>query len=104
MPDVQILASGVKAAPLDYDLAATTRFLIKAAGATFDGTGAAGAFLPAIVITPPSGVPLPPFVTDTAVAAGASAEVSWFPGVKAAASSTPSTSALAYATVARTAS
>jgi hypothetical protein len=91
MADVQLFAPGVEAAPLDYTLPDTAEILLKAAGAIFDGTAAAGAFLPAIVITPPSGVPLPPFTTDTAVAAGASAEVAWFPGVKVATASTPVT-------------
>jgi hypothetical protein len=92
MADVQILAQGTQAAPLDYPVPPTSEILLRAAGATFDGTGAAGAFLPAIVITPPSGVPLPPFVTDTAVAAGSSAEVAFAPFLRGVTASTPSTS------------
>lgn len=97
MADVQILAPGVEAAPLDYAVPPTSEILLRAAGATFDGTGAAGAFLPAIVITPPSGVPLPPFITDTAVAAGSSAEVVFAPFLRHAPTSSASGLATAYA-------
>jgi hypothetical protein len=49
--------------------------------ATFDGTGAAGDFLPALKIISDAGFVVGIYPADTAVVAGASADVSWFPRV-----------------------
>jgi hypothetical protein len=86
MADVQILASGVTAAPLDYVIPGAQEILIKNISASFDGGGTGSAWQPAIVLVAPGGKEVGTFPVGNAVAAGASADVSWFPrgGVNAA--------------------
>jgi hypothetical protein len=79
--DTQILAGGVKTAPLAYVVPGLQEIIVKAGFATFDGTGAAGSFLPCFRLLSPANKVVGEYITDTAVAAGASAEVSWFPGL-----------------------
>jgi hypothetical protein len=84
--DVQISSPPVTAAPANYTLPGAAEFILKAVNADFDGSGAGAAFLPAVVILSPSGQVIARAVDqNVSVAAGASAEVSWFPGVKNAA-------------------
>jgi hypothetical protein len=85
--DVQILASGTLAAPLDYVIPGAQEILIKAMAATFDGTGAGTTWQPAITLLAPGGKEVGTFPVGSALAAGASADVAWFPrgGVNAAA-------------------
>jgi hypothetical protein len=87
MADVQILASGTLAAPLDYVIPGAQEILIKAMAATFDGTGAGTTWQPAITLLAPGGKEVGTFPVGSALAAGASADVAWFPrgGVNAAA-------------------
>jgi hypothetical protein len=82
--DSQIVNSDVEAAPAVYTLPAAIEFVLKAVSADFDG-GAAGSFLPAVVITSDSGHVIAR-ACDPAnpVSAGGSAEASFFPGVKTA--------------------
>jgi len=79
MADVQITAPGVVAAPLDYLVPGSQEIIVKAAFATFDGTAAAAAFLPCLRVVSPGGKVVGEYVTDSSVAAGASADVSFFP-------------------------
>lgn len=79
MADVQILAPGVKAAPLDYVIPGTQEILCKCLFANFDGTAAAAAFYPAIQLISPAGKVVGTYVPGTTVAAGGSASVSWAP-------------------------
>ena len=79
--DVQIRAPGTQAAPLDYTLSDAAQIVPKAVRATYDGTGAGSAFLPMLIITGPSGIEVARCPTSTSVAAGGTAEVSWFPRV-----------------------
>jgi hypothetical protein len=85
--DVQILASGVTAAPLDYVIPGAQEILIKNLSATFNGAGAGTTWQPAITLLAPGGKEVGTFPVGSALAAGASADVAWFPrgGVNAAA-------------------
>ena len=91
--DVQILATGSQAAPLDYVIKDTVVLQPKMVQALFTDNGAAGDWLPAVVLISDSGHVLGR-ATDQGVkvTAGSDASVSWFPGVKhaAAVSSLPS--------------
>jgi hypothetical protein len=89
--DVQILGSGAKAAPLDYTLPLGSELLLKAVRADFDGTGAAGAFLPALEIISDAGHSVGLYPTDVAVAAGGSASVSFAPFLRNTPTATAST-------------
>jgi hypothetical protein len=96
MPDVQIFRPASGAVPVEYELPASAEFILKAVTAEFDGSGAGGAYLPCVTIVSDSGHVIARAVDPgVSVAAGASAEVSWFPGVKHSGAST-STSADAY--------
>ena len=87
--DVQI-AGGIGAAPQSYTVPNATEIVPRVVNATFDGSGAAGSFLPTLEIVSDGGVVVARCPTATAVAAGASAEVSFFPnGEQAASGSTP---------------
>jgi len=77
--DVQIVAGGVDAAPLQYKIPAAQELILKTLFASFDGTAAAGPFLAAARILSPAGKVVAEFFNPTAVAAGSSADVSWAP-------------------------
>lgn len=82
MPDRQFVAPfGSKAAPADWLLPASLQIVPKAAWAQFNGAGASGAFKPCLRIISDSGHIAAEAVSETIVAAGASADVTWFPGV-----------------------
>ena len=80
--DQQVLVVGQAAAPTHTTIPGNGQIQPKAIFATYDGTSTAGAFLPAIKITSDGGELVGVYPTCTSVAAGGSAEVSWFPGVK----------------------
>jgi hypothetical protein len=80
VPDTQILASGSASAPESYTVPSAQEIMIKAVACTFDGTGASGDFLPMLSVIPPGGIGAIECPMTTTVTAGASAEVSWFPG------------------------
>src|SRR5207248_1264776 len=69
------------AAPKDYQLSGRQELSPLAVRAEIDGTSAAGAFLPALQLIAPGGKVMWTAVTSSTVAAGASADVSWFPRV-----------------------
>lgn len=96
MADVSILVAGQAATPLDYTVPNAQEILPKTCCATFDGTGAAGAFLPAIVVESDGGIPVA-IPIGTEVAAGASAFVSFFPGGRVASTASASTAAWFFA-------
>lgn len=83
MPDAQILNLQDVPAPSDYTVPGGVAFILKAVNAEFDGSGAAGSYLPAVEISSDSGHYVAR-ASDTAVevAAGGSANVSFFPRVK----------------------
>lgn len=76
--DVQI-TPGVGAAPQSYLVPNATEIIPRAINATFDGTAAASAFLPTVEIVSDGGVVVARCPCSTAVSAGGSAEVSFYP-------------------------
>jgi hypothetical protein len=79
--DIQILAPGTSAAPLNYTVPGSQEIFIKTATANYDGTSAAGSYVPTLQIVGPSGVVALTCPIGQVVAAGASADASWFPGL-----------------------
>lgn len=98
MPEQQQIFDGaVAAAPKDYTLAANVEFVLKCVNASFTDNGAAGDWLPAVVLVSDSGHVIGRGVDQgVKVTAGSDAEVSWFPGVKHAAAAASGTT-LAFA-------
>jgi len=80
--DVQILTQNDQVSPLDYTIPAAQEIVPRAIFAECDGSGAGGAFLPTLQIISPSGHVVASCPAEQ-VAAGASADVSWFPRVAA---------------------
>lgn len=84
MADVAIVSRATVAAPKDYTLAAGEELALKAVRASVDGSGAGGSFLPALQLVAPDGTVMWTACDPANVfAAGASADVTWFPGVTA---------------------
>lgn len=79
MADTQVLVAGQGAAPLDYTVPNAQEILLKVCRATFDGSGAGAAFIPLIELVSDGGVVVADAVGQS-VAAGASADASFFPG------------------------
>src|ERR1700675_1325694 len=83
MPDVQIYSGKKVAAPSTYELPQSAEFVLKAVNADFDGSGAAGDYLPCVTIESDSGHVIARAVDQGGkVTAGSDAEGSWFPGLK----------------------
>jgi hypothetical protein len=80
VPDDQILAAGSASVPEAYTVPPLQEILVKFVSCTLDGTGASGDFLPMLSIIPPGGIGAGECPMLTTVAAGESAEVTWFPG------------------------
>lgn len=66
--------------PTSVEVSGPDRVTPKSVNATFDGSGAGGPFLPCLIITGRTGLEVAR-IPAPQVAAGASAEVSWFPRV-----------------------
>jgi hypothetical protein len=79
--DISILDPAVHAAPKSYMIHGAQEIVLKGVTATLDGTGAAGTWVPALQVVDPSGFVVGTYTCGTVLAAGASADVSWFPGV-----------------------
>ncbi len=79
MAETQVLGWGTQSAPASRQTQGTETFLVLAIDATFDGTGAAGSFIPAVQIISDAGEEVGTFPLDTAVAAGGSATVTFAP-------------------------
>lgn len=82
MADSQFNPLGSVTAPADWTLPASLNLLLKNVYASFDGTGAGGSFVPCLQIVSDSGHTVGTYPCATTVAAGASADVTWFPRVK----------------------
>lgn len=80
MADIPILVAGSEPAPAGWEVPTTQEVNPKAAHATVDGTAAASSFIPVLEIITDGGQTIARCVGPT-VAAGGSADVSWFPGV-----------------------
>lgn len=95
MSDVSIVNTTVTSTPKDYKVPGSQELLVKAVRASIDGSAAGSSFLPALQLLDPAGNVMWTAVdTGTTVAAGGSADVSWFPGVKKGATSSTSTGGL----------
>ena len=79
MADLQILATGVAAAPSDVVIPDSAEIQPKSVRASFDGSGAGGPFLPTLVLISDANHEAWRIPTDVPVQAGDSAEVSWAP-------------------------
>jgi hypothetical protein len=94
MPDL-ILGPTQHSAPSQYTLAPRQAIIPESVTATFNGAGAAGAFLPTISIYSQDGI-LIARCPATSVAAGSSAEVTFAPLLRAATSASPGGSGWQY--------
>jgi hypothetical protein len=83
MPDSQIHPTGTVSAPADYVIPSAAELLLKMAYAKFDGTAAASSFKPCLRIISDAGTVAGEAVADDTVAAGGSADVTWFPHLAA---------------------
>lgn len=79
MPD-PIFTAGPLPTPLAYKVPGTDEVTPISCQALFDGSGASGSFLPTLLFVSQAGHVIARMPVSTPVAAGASAEVSWFPG------------------------
>ena len=79
MADLQILATGVEAAPSDVVIPDSAEIQPKSVRATFNGSGAGSAFLPTLVLVSDAGHEAWRIPTAVPVEAGGSAEVTWAP-------------------------
>jgi hypothetical protein len=77
--DVVIANPAVSAVPQDYDVPAAQEIVPKVVTASLDGSGAGGPYVPTLELLSPAGQVVFRSPTSTIVAAGASADVSWFP-------------------------
>ena len=98
MADRQFNPLGTVAAPGSWTLPPGLQILLKGVYAEFDGTGAAGSFQPAFEIQTDSGHTQGVFTCGTSVAAGGSADVTWFRGLGAGGSGSATPAASAYLT------
>lgn len=79
--DVTLAVSGVEDTPLDYPIPAAAQLQLKMLTASYNGSGAASSFVPAVKIVFAGNVVVGTFPLGQSLAAGASADVSWFPFV-----------------------
>lgn len=81
MADVALLAPNVTDAPESYQVPGAQEIIVKSVRAHFDGTSAAGSFVPCLRLLDGNGNAVAECPISTTLAAGAQADVSWFPGV-----------------------
>lgn len=81
--DAVISRPGAAAIPLDYQVPTGTEIVPRTISANFNGAAAAGAYVPVLEVIAPGGAVTAYCARRTPIAAGASALVSWFPGVEA---------------------
>lgn len=86
VPDVEITRDGPVSVPLDYNVPNGGELQPVNVGATIDGSGAGAAFYAVLQVLDPNGRSMGKYITSS-IAAGASADVTWFPGLIAPASS-----------------
>jgi hypothetical protein len=79
--NVAIINPQVVAVPSDYKIPGAQELLPLSVRAVFDGTGAASAYFPLLQILDGAGNVLIDCVATVSVAAGVSADATWFPGV-----------------------
>lgn len=81
MPDVAIKQAQVASSPAGYTVPGAQEIVLKSVKASFDGTGASGNFVPLLQLVEPGGTVMVECPASVSVAAGGSADVSWFPGL-----------------------
>lgn len=81
MADISILDSATHAAPKAYVITGAQEIVLKGVTASFDGTSAPGSFVPVVQVIDPSGHIVGTYTLGTTLLAGATADVSWFPGI-----------------------
>lgn len=81
MGDVAIKQAQVAGTPAGYTVPGAQEIVIKSVKASFDGTSATTPFLPLLQIVDPGGTVMVECAAESAVAAGGTADVSWFPGL-----------------------
>jgi hypothetical protein len=86
MPE-PIFNAGPVDTPYAYTVSGTGTVTPRACQAVYDGSGAGGDFIPACIFKSQSGHVISRAILQSTIAAGASAEVSWFPGVSPAVTS-----------------
>ena len=83
MASEPVRSTSIVTAPKDYTIPGAQQIRPLSIRASFDGSGAAGAWLPAVQILDNNGNVLSTHADpNVSVAAGGSADVTWFPGVK----------------------
>lgn len=83
MADSQFNPLGTVTAPADWTLPPSLNLALKNVYASFDGSGASGNFVPCLEIVSDSGHTVGTYPCQRTVAAGASADVTWFPSIGA---------------------
>jgi hypothetical protein len=91
MADISILQSAAAAVPTGYTIAGAQEIVLKSVTASFDGSGAGGSYVPAVQVVDPSGHIVGTFTLQQTLAAGVSADISWFPGLAGATSGSAAT-------------
>jgi hypothetical protein len=81
MADISILDKAAASVPKAYKIAGAQEIVLKGVTASFDGGGAGGNWIPAVQVIDPSGFVVGTYTIGSTLAAGVSADVSWFPGV-----------------------
>ena len=83
MADVAINAAQVQPTPGGYRIVGGQEIVVRSVRVSYDGTGAGAPFVPVLqLVAPgPTSTIVSEFPLGTQVAAGASADISWFPGV-----------------------
>ena len=89
MPDVGLRDNATASAPKDYTIPLAQEIILKGVRASIDGSGAGASFLPALQLVAPDGT-IMWTATQQSVAAGGSADCTWFPHVAGTSSGTTS--------------
>lgn len=89
MADTQILPLGTSATPADYIVADAQTVTVGSIFAAYNGSGAAGSYVPTVDIISDSGHTVISVPHDNTIAAGSNANASWAPFLKTAAAAPP---------------
>jgi hypothetical protein len=79
--DVSILDPSVSAAPKGYTVKGAQEIVVRTVTASFDGTAAAGSFVPVVQLIDPSGFVTGTYTLGQTLSVGATADVTWFPSI-----------------------
>lgn len=85
MADTQYKPLGTESTPADWVVPGALDLLLKSIYAEYDGTSAGSSYVPTVELLDDAGRTVGAWPYSSSVAAGASADVTWFPGVVAAA-------------------